>query len=87
MTEQDKIEIRAAGALAIDILQNQLHLPLTDGKINVEQIEDQIVIGLYSGELQPVTEEIVDLAISSVQDMVDLQIKAMGENWNGGDEA
>lgn len=73
MTENDKFEVRQAGALALDILQNRLHLPLKKGKVNREAIEDHIVIGLYSGQLTPVSQSVVDLAISSVQEMVDIQ--------------
>lgn len=68
----DKAIARQAGGLAFDIMQNKLHLPLTDeGKINVDKIEDEIVIGMYAGELGPLTDEVVNLAIDSVQDMVD----------------
>ena len=45
------LEAAAAGGLALDILQNGLHLPLKDGKINRDKIEDQITIGLYSNDL------------------------------------
>lgn len=60
-----------AGRLAYDILFNQYHLPLVDGKSNRDNIEEQITIGLYRGELDPITQEIVDLAISTVDDMID----------------
>lgn len=72
MNKQDIHETKQAGALALDILQNQLHLPLNNGKINEDKINDHIVIAMYSGDLGPITQSVIDLAISSVQDMVDI---------------
>jgi hypothetical protein len=47
LSRQDLAVSKAAGALALDILQNRLHLPLDDNdKINIDIIEDQITIGL-----------------------------------------
>jgi hypothetical protein len=80
MTKQEKYEVRQAGALALDILSQRLHLPLDNGKVNRNKIEDNIVIGLYSGNLQPISENIVELAIASVQDMVDMQAKTLRDN-------
>lgn len=75
MNKQDQLEVKKAGALALDILQNQLHLPLDNGKINEEKINDHIVIAMYSGDLGPITQSIIDLAMSSVQEMVDIHNK------------
>lgn len=80
MTKQEKHEIRQAGALALDILSQRLHLPLDEGKVNRDKIEDNIVIGLYSGNLQPISQNVVELAIASVQDMVDIQAKTLRDN-------
>ena len=86
LSKKDLAEAKAAGALALDILQNRLHLPLDDdNKINIDLIEDQITIGLYSGELQPISQDVFDLAVSSVQEMVDIQHKAMGDGDVYGD--
>lgn len=60
-----------AGNLAFDILRNRFHMPLVDGKANRDKIEEEITIALYSGELKPLTQEIVDLAISTVDDMIE----------------
>ena len=68
----------AAGGLALDILQNGMHLPLNNGKVNIDHIEDQITIGLMIGDLQPITQEIVDLAISTVQELVDQNMADRG---------
>lgn len=61
---------KIAGQLAFDILRNEFHLPLVDGKANRENIEDQIVIGIYSGQLTSITQEIVDLAIETIEDLI-----------------
>lgn len=88
LSKKDLAEAKAAGALAMDILQNRLHLPLDENnQINIDLIEDQITIGLYSGELQPISQSVFDLAVSSVQEMVDIQRKAMGDGGIYGDEA
>lgn len=72
-----------AAALALDILQNRLHLPLNDeGKINIDLIEDQITIGLYRRELRPMTQEVFDLAVSTVQEMVDMENRVFGKGNN-----
>lgn len=80
MTRQEKHEVRQAGALALDILTQRLHLPLEEGKVNRDKIEDNIVIGLYSGNLQPISQNVVELAIASVQDMVDIQAKTLRDD-------
>lgn len=74
MTDLNKVDkdlAKQAGGLAFDIIRNELHFPIKDGKINVERIEDEIIIGMYSGELLPISDEVVELAIGVVQDMVD----------------
>lgn len=69
-----------ASALALDILQNRLHLPLDDeGKINIDLIEDQITIGLYRGDLRPMSQEVFDLAVATVQEMVDMETRVFGK--------
>lgn len=75
MNEQDLLDTKKAGALALDIMQNQLHLPLENGKINEDKINDHIVIAMYSGDLGPITQKVIDLALSTVQDMVDITRK------------
>ena len=59
-----------AGQLAFDILRNEFHLPIVDGKANRENIEDQITIGVYAGELDGITQEVVDLAIETIEDLI-----------------
>lgn len=64
-------DAQTAGQLAFDILHNRLHLPLVKGKANVDNIEEQITIGILSGELKTfVTQDILDLAIETVNDII-----------------
>lgn len=75
MNDQDLLDTKKAGALALDIMQNQLHIPLENGKINENKINDHIVIAMYSGDLGPITQNVIDLALTTVQDMVDITRK------------
>ncbi len=59
-----------ATELAIDIMMNSFHQPLVDGKANVEKIEDEIVKGIYSGELKNIDQEIVNMAVMFVDDII-----------------
>jgi hypothetical protein len=62
---------QTAGKLAFDILNNEFHLPLVDNKANRDNIEEQITIGILSGELKSfVTQDIVDLAIDTINDLL-----------------
>lgn len=61
----------AAGFLAFDILRNNLHHPIVDGKSNRDNIEDAITVGILAGELVTyVDQEIVDLAIRIIDDLI-----------------
>lgn len=62
-----------AGRLAFDILRNEFHLPMVNGKLNLENIEEQITIGIYTGELVGIDQEIVDLAVSTIEDIIKMQ--------------
>jgi len=59
-----------AGELAIDIMMNGFHQPYVDGKANRDQIEDEIIKGIYSGELKGIDQEIVDLAVACIDDII-----------------
>ena len=59
-----------ATELAIDIMMNSFHQPLVDGKANVEKIEDEIVKGIYSGELKNIDQEIVNMAVMFVNEII-----------------
>lgn len=62
-----------AGRLAFDILRNEFHLPMVNGKLNLENIEEQITIGIYTGELVGIDQDIVDLAVSTIEDIIKMQ--------------
>lgn len=57
--------------LAIDVLQNGFHLPIVDGKVNRDNIEDQIIIGMYKKELPPVTDKQLNMTVENVQMLVE----------------
>jgi hypothetical protein len=59
-----------ATELAIDIMLNGYHQPLVNGKANVEKIEDEVVKGIYMGELKEITQETVNMAIVFVDDII-----------------
>lgn len=56
--------------LAIDIMQNGFHLPIKNGKVNRDHIEDEIIIAMYKKELPPITDTQLEMAIDSVQELV-----------------
>lgn len=60
-----------ATELAIDIMMNSFHQPLVDGKANIEKIEDEIVKGIYTGELKAIDQEIVNMAVIFVNEIID----------------
>lgn len=63
---------QAAGTLAIDLMRNDFHRPYVDGKCNRDNIEENITIGILSGNLgYYVDQEIVDLAISVIDDLIE----------------
>jgi hypothetical protein len=62
----------SAGELCFDILRNEFHLPLIDGKANRDNIEDAIVVGVLRGELGYIDKETVDLTIELVDDLLAL---------------
>lgn len=65
-----------AGFLAFDILNNESYLPLDEyGFANRDNIEDAIIIAMYSGELGPLDQETVELAIDIVNDAIQQERK------------
>lgn len=62
------------GQMAFHVLQMDYHRPFIDGKANRANIEDQIVIGAYSGEIPPIDQTDVDM----ICDLVDGLIKDYG---------
>lgn len=63
------------GSMVLDILQNDFHRPIVNGKCNREQIEDKIIVGILSKKLPPLTQKDVDI----VCEMVDYLIEDFNE--------
>ena len=61
--------------MVLDILQNDFHRPIVNGKCNREQIEDKIIVGILSKKLPPLTQKDVDI----VCEMVDYLIEDFNE--------
>lgn len=60
------------GMIAFDVLRNDFHRPLVDGKCNREKIADQITMGILSGFLAPMTEEDVDFVCDTIDDLIEM---------------
>lgn len=63
------------GQMVFHILEQGYHQPFVEGKANREQIEDEITIGLYKGEIPPCNQDDVDW----ICDMVDTLIVEYGD--------
>ena len=63
------------GQMVFHILEQGYHQPFVDGKANREKIEDEIVIGMYKGEIPPCNQEDVDW----ICDLVDSMITEFGD--------
>jgi len=58
------------GTVVLDILQNNFHAPLVDGKCNADNIHEELTIGILAGVLPPMDEEDADMIISLVDEMI-----------------
>lgn len=58
------------GSLVFDILANDFHLPLIDGKCNREGVEEQITIGILSKALGPMSAEDVAAACELIDELI-----------------
>jgi len=59
------------GQMVFHILQQGYHRPLVEGKANRDQIEDEIVKGLYNKDIPPLNEEDVDVVCFLVDELID----------------
>ena len=64
-------DVEIAGMMALDILLNDFHRPIINGKINRHNIEEEITIGILSGELKPMEQDFVEFVMDVVQEAVD----------------
>lgn len=62
------------GAIVFHILEQGYHQPFVQGLSNRDQIQNEIVKGIYSKELPPMAQEDVDC----ICDLVDTMIKEYG---------
>lgn len=58
------------GQMVFHIIEQGYHQPFVDGKANREKIEDEIVIGMYKGEIPACTQEDVDWICDLVDSMI-----------------
>ncbi len=58
------------GEMVFTILYNDYHRPFVKGKSNRDKIEENITIGIYSGEIPPCSQDDVDMVIALVDDLV-----------------
>ena len=58
------VDTQYAGEIALDILRNGFHQPIENGKINRDNIEEQITLGIYSGELKGVIRKLLTLLLA-----------------------
>ena len=59
------------GSMVLDILQNDFHRPIVNGKCNREQIEDKIIVGILSKKLPPLTQKDVDIVCEMVDYLIE----------------
>ena len=64
-------DVEIAGMMALDILLNDFHRPIIKGKINRHNIEEEITIGILSGQLKPMEQDFVEFVMDVVQEAVD----------------
>lgn len=58
------------GEMVFTILYNDYHRPFVKGKANRDKIEEQVVIGMYNGDIPPLSQADVDMVIALVDDLV-----------------
>ena len=58
------------GHIVFDILSNDCHKPLVDGKCNVDNVEEQLTMGILAGVLPAMDQEDVDLIITMVNELI-----------------
>lgn len=59
------------GQVVFDVLRNDFHRPFVDGKANRDSIEDNITIGILSGDLQPMDQDDVNMICDLVDGLIE----------------
>jgi len=63
------------GQVAFDVLRHDYHRPYINGKCNRESIEDNILDGVYKGELPAMNKQDVDFVCDLVDDLIEMYAK------------
>ena len=58
------------GILTFDVLRNDFHRPFVNGKCNRENIDEQIMIGILSGQLSSMNEADVKFVCDIIDDLI-----------------
>lgn len=58
------------GVIVFDVLRNDFHRPLVNGKCNRENIEEHIINGILSTQLPPMTVSDVDYVCDMIDDLL-----------------
>jgi hypothetical protein len=58
------------GQITFDVLRNDFHRPVVDGKCNREKIADAIFDGIYKSELEAMNEKDVAFVCDLIDDMI-----------------
>ena len=59
------------GRMVFHILAKEYHKPFVDGKCNRENIEEQIIIGAYKGEIPPINNDDVEMICDLVDELIE----------------
>ena len=60
------------GIIAFDVIRNDFHRPIVNGKCNRESVEDNILEGVYSGQLQAINKADVDFVCDVIDDLIEM---------------
>ena len=66
------------GVVAFDVLRNDFHRPIVDGRCNRINIEEAILDGVYKGQLGPMNKADVEFVCDVIDDMIEMN--KTGEN-------
>lgn len=60
------------GQVAFDVLRNNFHHPYVNNKANRDNIEDNILDGVYAGKLPPMSKADVDFVCDLVDELIEI---------------
>jgi len=58
------------GQIAFDVLRNEFHRPIVEGKCNRENVEDNILEGVYQGKLEAMNQADVAFVCDLIDDLI-----------------